>query len=124
SGVQSAKVFRLAEPLDAEGGVEVTVTMKFVTGLGRENLGRFRLSFAQQADAPEDEEPFPFKDYALAREALAAQTAAKPAQLAALSRLYRTTDPEWDKLADAVRAHQRTEPRSQYAKALVCSEGL
>jgi cytochrome c553 len=121
SGTESAKVFRLAEPLDAADGVELTVTMKFVTGLGRENLGRFRLSFASQADVPEDEEPFAFKDYTLAHEALSSP---KPAQLTALSRLYRTTDPEWDKLADAVRAHQRAEPRAQYEKALVCSEGL
>jgi len=124
SGAESAKVFRLAEPLDAAGGVELAVTMKFVTGLGRENLGRFRLSIAQQADAPEDEEPSAFKDYALAREALAAKDGAKPPQVAALSRLYRTTDPEWDKLADTVRAHRRTEPRGQYEKALVSSEGL
>ncbi len=124
SGAESRKVFHLAEPLEAKGAAELTVTMKFTTGLGRENLGRFRLSFAPQADAPEDEEPFAFKDYALAREALVAKDAAKPPQVAALSRLYRTTDPEWDKLADAVRAHQRTEPRARYEKALVCSEGL
>ncbi|MEP6670037.1 MAG: PSD1 and planctomycete cytochrome C domain-containing protein [Chthoniobacter sp.] len=130
---EARKVFALAEPLETEGGVELTVSMKFVTGKGRENLGRFRLSFSSQADAPAEEAPFPFKSYALAREVplrspsgdtYPTPPAPKPEQVAALKRLYYTTDPEWQKLAEAVRADERAQPRAQYTKALVCSEGL
>lgn len=133
SGEEARKVFALAEPFEAAGEVELTVTMKFVTGLGRENFGRFRLSLSSQPKAAEDAEPFPYKAYSLAREVpLGAATGetyptqhgAKPEQVASLKRLFYTTDPEWQKLAEAVRAHEREEPRGIFEKALVCSEGL
>ncbi|HSI16077.1 MAG TPA: DUF1549 domain-containing protein, partial [Chthoniobacter sp.] len=104
SGEESRKVFALAEPFEATGEVELTVTMKFVTGLGRENLGRFRLSFSAQPKPEADTEPFSYKNYALAREvplgaaagdAYPTQNAPKPEQITALKRLFYTTDAEW-----------------------------
>ena len=123
-GEDSRIVFVLPQPLDTEDGTELTVTMKFAGGLGRNNLGRFRLGCSSQSDAADDVAAFDYKDFTLAQDAIAPVSPAKPAQLAALSRLYCTTDPEWQKLAGAVRAHERIEPREEYVKALVCSEGL
>lgn len=125
-------VLPLVDALDTGGGVELTVTMKFVTGLGRENLGRFRLSFSNHDGGQGDAETFAYQAYAQAREAMPraeyidgqSAPAAKPEQVAALRQLYYSIDPEWQKLAAAVRDHERTAPRAKYEKALVCSEGL
>ena len=68
--------------------------------------------------------PSPDSDWALAQGAVAATAAPKPPQLAALTRWYCRTDTDWQKLSQAERDHARTEPRAQYVKALVCSEGL
>ncbi|EDY18073.1 protein of unknown function DUF1549 [Chthoniobacter flavus Ellin428] len=123
-GADSRIVFRLPESLDTEDGAELTVTLQFAGGRGRNNLGRFRLSCSAQPDAGEEAAAFSYQDFMLAQDALAPSSLPKPAQVAALSRLYCTTDPEWQKLAEAVRVHERAEPRAQYVKALVCSEGL
>jgi len=123
-GEDSRIVFVLPQPLDTDAGIEITVTMKFAGGRGRNNLGRFRLGCSSHADAAEDAAEFAYKDFMLARQAIDPTSPPKPAPLAALSRLYCTTDPEWQKLAGAVRAHERAEPRGQYVKALVCSEHL
>ncbi|RYD68666.1 MAG: DUF1553 domain-containing protein, partial [Verrucomicrobiaceae bacterium] len=40
------------------------------------------------------------------------------------SRVYRISDPEWQKRASAVCEHSWVEPRPELVKALVCSEGL
>jgi mono/diheme cytochrome c family protein len=135
SGEEAAKVFPLAELLDPEGVIELTLTMTFAGGLGRENLGRFRLCVSSQPDAPAGAGHFAYKTYALAREVPLATAPAdayptgnssnpKPGQLAALRQLYYTTDVQWQKLSAAVRAHERFEPRADYVKSLVCSEGL
>ncbi len=130
SGEEAAKAFRLAERLDATDGVELTVTMKFVTGRGRENFGRFRLSFSLRPGAPEKGTAFPFKTFALARQALAkseytqGKATPKPEEMAAVSRMYYLKDEEWMALREAVDDHARLEPRSEFVKALVCSEGL
>ncbi|HEY3899209.1 MAG TPA: PSD1 and planctomycete cytochrome C domain-containing protein [Chthoniobacter sp.] len=122
SGAEDAKVFPLAETLDTDAGVELTVTMKFTTGIDRAYLGRFRLSVSSQANAPAADEPFANSDWVLAQEAMAATNT--PKQTAALTRWYCRTDADWQKLAQAEHDHARTEPRAQYVKALVCSEGL
>jgi hypothetical protein len=124
TGAEDTKVFALAEPLDTDGGVELTVTMKFATGLDRAYLGRFRLSATSQANASPADEPFAYSDWTLAQEAMAATTVPKPPQTAALTHWYCRADADWQKLLQAERDHARNEPRAQYVKALVCSEGL
>lgn len=42
----------------------------------------------------------------------------------AVMRIYRTIDPEWRKLAEAVAEHAKCEPHPRLVKAMVCSEGL
>jgi mono/diheme cytochrome c family protein len=123
-GERSEKVFAFAEPLEAAGDVELTVTLKFGGGLGRHNLGRFRVSGSPEPKAREDAAAFSYKDFLAAREALAKPESAKPEQTAALSRLFCTTDPQWQELATTIRTHERAEPRGEFVKALVCAEGL
>ncbi len=120
-------VFRLAEPLNVEAGGELTITMKFTTGMDRVNLGRFRLAVSSDAEPALTGDPFPLKDYLAAQSAASAGKA--PALVAdkplpPLARLYCTTDPEWQKLNDAVAAHAKQEPRGEFQRALVSSEGL
>ncbi|MEI9895428.1 MAG: hypothetical protein WDN28_16450 [Chthoniobacter sp.] len=65
-GEDSRIVFVLPEPLDTEDGAELSVTMKFAGGRGRNNLGRFRLDCSSRADIAEDAAAFSYKDFKLA----------------------------------------------------------
>ena len=122
-GQNLAKVFPLAQPIGDAAGMELNITLRFDSAFDRRNIGRFRLAITTASQADTEAEPLPLKDYFTAREAL---KAAEPnaAQRDVLLRLYRTIDPEWRALANAVRVHAASEPRPQFVKALVCSEGL
>lgn len=120
-GRDLAAVYAFEKPL-AEVG-ELTVTMRFDGNFDRNNLGRFRLAVSADAGSALGAETFPVKDYLVARTALATADR-RPAELAALSKLHRTIDSDWRKLADAAAVQAKTEPRPQFQKALVCSEGL
>src|SRR4030095_12029905 len=97
--------------------------MKFDPNLDRRNIGRFRIAVSTAPAPRSDPEPLPLKKWLGAR---AARSASK--DLATLENplyaLYRTIDPEWRRLAAAVRTHAALEPRPEFVKALVCSAGL
>jgi mono/diheme cytochrome c family protein len=148
-----ALAYDLEEPVNLADGAELTFTMKFVTNIDRQNLGRFRLSVSTDKDAALNGNAFPLKAFVEAKKAFEAlggpsnlpvpvgnlptgsaaseiPTGKLPAppmpkdQREALSKLCRTTDSDWQKLNRAVVEHAKQEPRPQMVKALVCSEGL
>ncbi len=123
TGRDIAKIFRLAEPVRGEGEVELRVQMKFDSHFDRRNIGRFRLAISTSAEPSVHAETVSLGDFLAARRALE-PTERSPEQVTKLSRLYRLTDPEWQKLSAAVHEHAAKEPRPELVKALVCSEGL
>jgi mono/diheme cytochrome c family protein len=139
-------VFELATPAGLAGGTELSFTLKFPSDFDRNLIGRLRVSLSTRPDPPLRGETVAAKDHEIAlRElpravagAIAAAgsedynatttaTGTPPMNAAtrdALLRVYRTVDPEWQRLNAAVEVHAAREPRPKLVKAMVCSEGL
>jgi hypothetical protein len=126
-GQDHAAIFEMENPVAFDGGAILNFTLRF-NGPDeyRHNLGRFRLSITTSEPTPALwENPFPHKTFVEAQKALTeAADKRTEAQKSALSRIYRWTDPEWQKLNHRVQAHLERKPHSQMVKALVCTEGL
>jgi mono/diheme cytochrome c family protein len=96
SNVPRKAVFVLDQPIDAAGGVRITIKLAQLHGepylidTYNQNLGRFRFAVASADGVQAD--PLP----AAVRDALAAPTADRtPAQAAAVFSYWRTTVPQW-----------------------------
>jgi len=119
-------VFETDKPFGFAEGTELSFTMKFPTGFDRNLIGRLRVGVTRDANSAVDAPALVLaKDFESAQTAFAVEMAKRSApQKESLSKLYRTTEPEWLKLNAAVMEHLRNEPRPKMVKALVCSEGL
>ncbi|MBI3877580.1 MAG: PSD1 domain-containing protein [Verrucomicrobia bacterium] len=119
-------VFETEKPFGFADGTELSFTLKFPTSFDRNLIGRLRVCATRVANASIDGAALVLvKDLEAAQSAFAIEPAKRTAaQKDALSKIYRTTEPEWLKLNAAVQEHLRNEPKPQLVKALVCSEGL
>jgi hypothetical protein len=120
-GRDHAAAFDAAEPITASGGVELTFKLTFTNNL-KHAIGRPRLAITSDLgpvalDAPARPQAV---DLALATPV----ERRSPEQSAALASWYRTIDPEYLALANAVAAHAAQAPKPSVLKALICSEGV
>ena len=119
-------VFETDKPFGFAEGTEMAFTMKFPTGFDRNLIGRLRVGVTRDAGSAADAPALVLaKDFEAAQSAFGVDAAKRSgAHKESLSRVYRTTEPEWLTLNAAVMEHLRNEPRPRMVKALVCSEGL
>ncbi len=120
-GKDHASVFELAGDVRPDGGCTLTFTLDFRNNAGH-NFGRFRLS---ATDSP--------RPVGLTRDGIPANLSAilaKPPaertadQASALLAWYRTIDPEWRGLKEALDEHEKARPKPNGVKALISTEGL
>jgi hypothetical protein len=120
-GKDHAAVFETQSPIGFEGGSILTFTLQFKTNGGHQ-IGRPRLAIAT-AKAP----------VALSAPGLPASVRSilenpadqrSAAERTALLTWYRTIDPEWRKLKQALDAHLLKSPKPALVKVLVSTEGL
>jgi len=122
-GTNHAALFELASPLTNAPGDTLTFTLKFDNN-NKHAIGRPRLAVTTNAA--------PALDGAAGSALLVQvnQILDRPApqrstnEQAILLQWYRSQDPEWKRLNDAVVAHSGTEPQPEKAKMLVSSEGI
>jgi mono/diheme cytochrome c family protein len=120
-GRDHAAAFEFEKPVGFEGGTTLGITLKFQNNVGH-GIGRPRLALGTGtinhnltgSALPESVA----KIFNLPTEKLT------PEQSAALMKWYRPFDPEWLKLNEAVKEHQRRAPKPSTVKALISSEGL
>lgn len=124
-GTNHAAIFELEKPLEAEGGIQLRVTLEF--GLNsRHNIGRPRLAVTTSANPALDGQALPAE---IAN--LLDQVRAKPSDAAALTSINRTLlrnwwrhlDPQWQALQEKVETHARQAPKPKLTKVLICGEG-
>ncbi len=121
-GKDHAAVFEFPEPLGADGGVTLTLTLEF-NGNNQHNIGRPRLSVTT---APH---PLKVETGGLAAAVVAAlDTPAEKrseAQRGVLLRWYgKTFDPEWQRLDKIIADHLAQTPKPSMTQVMVCSEGV
>jgi hypothetical protein len=125
SGKDHAAVFELQTPMGFEGGTVLTFTLKFENN-GGHNIGRPRLSIST-APLPailggESAAHHEVIEIGRILQTPAGQRA--PEQKATLLKWFRTLDPEWRRLDQAVQDHRKKEPKPQTVKVMVTSEGV
>jgi mono/diheme cytochrome c family protein len=124
-GKDHAAVFELEKPIGFEGGTILTFTLKFENNTGH-NIGRPRLAVStlpNPACLTGDQGPH----HLVLEIQRILQTPAErwtAEQKAALQKWYRTTDPDWQKLHQAVQDHLHKAPQPHLTKILVASEGV
>ncbi|HEY1066719.1 MAG TPA: DUF1549 and DUF1553 domain-containing protein, partial [Pirellulales bacterium] len=119
-GKNHAAVFEFAEPIGEHGPTTLIITLHFNNNV-RHSIGRPRLSFT---NAPAPILDAPGAPAAVAKAIRLTADERTPDQRAALLDWYKSTDPDWQKLAAAERAHAATAPQPTLMKTLVASEGL
>ncbi len=118
-GKDHAAALTFAQPVGFPGGTQLTVTMRFTNNL-RHGMGRPRFSLTTGKVSLEGAALT-----AAVAEALRVPAAQRSdAQRATLLTWWRTSDPGWKQLREAVDAHQRQEPKREMVKVLIASEGL
>ncbi|MBI1311980.1 DUF1553 domain-containing protein [bacterium] len=132
-GKDQSAVFDLAEPVTADAGVEVTVTLTLNHPNTKHTLGHFRVTVSQQAGLkPEVGQVGPPAEVVAALTSLhkagAADDDSNVDQTAkdwstALN-WYRATDPEWQTQTQALEALKKKGPDLKLAKVMVSSEGF
>ncbi len=120
-GKDHAAVFGLAQPLDNDGPVELTFTLKFSNNVNH-SIGRPRLSVTAADEALSLEGESVRQSVIAALATPAGQR--NDEQQAALFDWFRRRDPEWQRLNAAVAAHQQSAPQPPLQKVLIASEGL
>ncbi|WP_197443922.1 DUF1549 domain-containing protein [Maioricimonas rarisocia] len=124
-GKDQAAVFTLAEPLQQDGQVELTFTMKFDNNVAH-SLGRLRLSVTTETA------PVPSVDdgmKATLAEAFSRLKKGSPDQLndaqrTALFEWFASRDEKWKELNQAVAEHVKQAPQPKTIKVQVTSEGF
>jgi len=124
-GQNHAAIFEFAEPLDHAGGTRLEVRLEFSLNV-QHNIGRPRLAVTTAAEPGLEAEGLP-AGVAVALEALST-SGSTPAALTADHRTallpwWRTTDPGWSALHEAVVDHEKMAPQPRLTKVLVCAEG-
>ncbi|MFG0335077.1 MAG: DUF1553 domain-containing protein, partial [Maioricimonas sp. JB049] len=124
-GHDQAAVFALAEPLQQDGSVELTFTMKFDNNVAH-SLGRLRLSVAtESAPSPSVNDGMKVtlcEAFARLRNGSADQL--DDAQRTALFEWFAARDAQWQQLEQAVAVHARQAPQPKTIKVQVTSEGF
>jgi hypothetical protein len=120
-GKDHASVFELGFDVLTDSGATLTFTLEFRNN-AHHGLGRFRLS---ATDAPR---PVGLDGDAIPAPALAVldlpESERSDEQKAVLLDWYRTIDPQWRALNQALLEHEKTRPKDEGPKALICSEGV
>lgn len=120
-GKDHAAVFRVAGEIDVPDGATLTFTLEFKNNKGH-GLGRLRLAAADRADAATlDGAAIPA---AIVGVLDATRDERTDDDAAALLAWYRTIDPEWQKLYNALETHAATAPRPETTTMLISTEGL
>ncbi len=123
-GKNHAAVFATTEQVGFDGGTRLTFTLEFNVN-NKHNIGRPRLAIStSSATAALDGTEAPQATVELV--AALRQSGDQPTadQQQTLLRWYRTTDPKWRELNDAVQQHAAQRPRPQLTKVMVVSEGV
>jgi cytochrome c553 len=118
-GMDHAAVFETEGELGFDGGTILTFTLKFENNNGHQ-IGRTRLALST---APR---PAGLDGDRMPETVLRALAADKPneEQRGILLAWYRPMDDGWKQRNQKVAEHQKTAPKPQLVKALICSEGV
>ncbi|HEU5118593.1 MAG TPA: DUF1549 and DUF1553 domain-containing protein, partial [Isosphaeraceae bacterium] len=120
-GKDHAAVFELGSDVLTDSGATLTFTLDFQNN-NHHGLGRFRLSVT---DAPRpvglDGDGIPASAHAVLEVPESDRTDEQKSTLLAW---YRTIDPQWRALKQAIEDHDKTRPKDEGPKALICSEGV
>ncbi len=134
-GKDHAAVFETETLVGFEGGKVLTFTLEFKNNK-KHSIGRLRLALSTSPPGPL---PGPgrgwgvgFDGAAISERGLRALTALQSGHdekvtredREALSKWYRTLDPEWRRLNQRVQEHLKATPKPQTTKALIASEGV
>jgi len=119
-------VFETDKPFGFTQGTELSFKLTFPNDFDRNIIGRLRVGVSRVGDATADSPALVMaRDFEAALVAFAIEPARRTGpQKDVLAKIFRTTEPEWLKLNQAVQEHLRQEPKPRLVKALVCSEGL
>ncbi len=120
-GKNHAAVFELGSDVLTDSGATLTFTLDFKNN-NHHGLGRFRLSVT---DAPRpvglDGDGIPASAHAVLD---VPRSERSDEQKATLLGWYKTIDPQWRALNQALEDHDKTRPKNEGPKALICSEGV
>ena len=123
-GKDHAAAWEVETPVDIDGGVTLTFTLKFQNNVGHA-IGRPRLSVST-APLPVSLDGRQGGAVVLEINKILDKPATDRAdtEKAKLLAYYRTVDPDWRKLSAAVQTDLKNSPQPKKFKALVCSEGV
>jgi mono/diheme cytochrome c family protein len=124
-GMDHAAVFELDNAIGFNEGTVLTFTLKFENNTGH-NIGRPRLAVSNMPN-PADlggESGLHHQVLEIQRILQIPRERWTAEQKASVSKWYRTTDLDWQKLNQAVQDHLQKAPQPQLTKVLVASEGV
>jgi mono/diheme cytochrome c family protein len=123
-GKDHAAVFSTTEEIGFPGGTRLTFTLEFNVN-NKHNIGRPRLAISTSSKpAPLDGETSPQQTIELIAAIRESGAEPSPKQQEKLLRWYRTLDPQWRALNDAVRQHSQKKPKPKLTQVMVVSEGV
>ena len=123
-GKDHAAVFSTSEDIAFPGGTRLTITLEFNVN-NKHNIGRPRLAISTSSErARLDGETVPQKTIELVAAIRESGGQPKPDQQKKLLRWYRTLDPQWRALNNAVRQHAEKKPQPKLTQVMAVSEGI
>jgi cytochrome c553 len=123
-GKDHAAAFDLEKPIGFDGGTILTITLQFKNNKGH-GIGRPRLCLSTQIKS-EPKEAAINETLATAFDRLDADDHYLPTkdERAALVAWFAAGDARWKEMRKKLDDHERTAPKPQTLKAMICSEGL
>jgi mono/diheme cytochrome c family protein len=124
-GRDHAAVFELEKPAGFEGGTTLTFVLEFKNN-AKHSIGRPRISISTAPlPAPLAGETIAQALLEKARAALAvAPETRSESQRNALLDYFKRTEPEWNRLTATIREHEKSAPKPELTKVLICREGV
>jgi mono/diheme cytochrome c family protein len=123
-GKDHAAVFSTGEEIGFPGGTRLTFTLEFNVNK-KHNIGRPRLAISTSSQpVPLAGKSAPQQTIELVRAIRESGTQPNPQQQEKLLRWYRTLDPQWLALNDAVTQHTQRKPKPKLTQVMVVSEGV
>ena len=123
-GRDHAAVFEFAEPVGFKGGTRLTVMLEFRINK-QHSIGCARLSISAASPTPPlDASSRPLAMAELDQLIGSNVKVTHDGYQTLLLALYRTIDPQWQKLSAEVAAHIQARPAPQFATVMACSEGV
>ncbi len=123
-GKNHAAVFSTSEDIGFPGGTRLTIMLEFNVN-NKHNIGRPRLAISTSSEPAQlDGETAPQQTIELVAAIREGGAQTGPDQQKKLLRWYRTLDPQWRALNDAVTQHAQKKPQPQLTRVMVVSEGV